>query len=54
MHVIDHGENKWYVFDFKEAATVPWMVALPNVVDALYVCHLDHTGGLHITDFEVA
>ena len=54
MRVIDHGENKWYVFNFKEAATVPWMVALPNVVNALYVCRLDHTGGLHITDFEVA
>ena len=24
------------------------------VVNALYVCRLDHTGGLHITDFEVA
>jgi hypothetical protein len=54
MHVIGNGEDEWYVFDFKEAATVPWMVALPNVVDALYVCRLDHTGGLNITDFEVA
>lgn len=54
MRVIDNGEERWYVFDFKEAATVPWMVALPNVVDALYVCRLDHTGGLQITDFEVA
>ena len=35
MCVIDHGENKWYVFDFKEAATDPWMVALPNVVNAV-------------------
>ena len=29
------GEDKWFVFDFKEAATVPWMVAVPNVIDAL-------------------
>jgi hypothetical protein len=53
MSVIGN-EEKWYVFDFKEAATVPWMVALPNAVDALYVCRMDHTGGLQITDFEVA
>jgi hypothetical protein len=54
MRVIDNGGEMWYVFDFKEVATVPWMVALPNVVDALYVCRLDHTGGLQITDFEIA
>ncbi|KAF8810949.1 hypothetical protein BYT27DRAFT_7054890, partial [Phlegmacium glaucopus] len=42
-----------YVFDFKEAATVPWKVALPNVIDAFYVCQLDHTGGLQLTDFKV-
>ena len=47
-------EEKWYVFDFKEAATVPWMVAVPNVVDTFYICQLDHTGGLQITDFKVA
>ena len=57
MHVIDCTGNKWYVFDFKEAATVPWMVALPNATDALYVCRLDwldNAGGFQITDFEVA
>jgi hypothetical protein len=54
MRVIGIGEEKMYVFDFKEAATVPWMVALRNVVDALYVCRLDHRGGLQKTDFEVA
>ena len=54
MHVVGNGEEKWYIFDFKEVATVPWMVALPNVVDALYVCCLDYTGAAQITDFEVA
>lgn len=59
MQVIEFcGENgqqeKWHVFDFKDSATVPWMVALPNVVDALYVCRLVHMGGSQITDFEVA
>ena len=54
MRVINNGEENLYVFDFKEAATVPWMLALPNVVDALYVCRMDHKGGLQITDFEVA
>jgi len=48
------GEDKWFVFDFKEAATVPWMVAVPNVMDAFYVCRLHQTGGLQLTDFEVA
>jgi hypothetical protein len=54
MHVIErpgNEEEKWYVFDFMEAATVPWKVALPNVIDALYVCRMHHTD---ITDFEVA
>jgi hypothetical protein len=54
MRLVGDGEDKWYIFDFKDAATVPWMVALPNVVDALYVCRLDQIGGLRITDFEVA
>ena len=54
MHVIGDGEKKWCVFDFKEAAMVPWMVAVPNEVDALHVCRLDHTGGSQITDIEVA
>ena len=30
------GEDKWFVFDFKEAATVPWMVAVPNAIDAFF------------------
>jgi hypothetical protein len=49
-------ENKWFVFDFKEVATVPWMVAVPNVIDALFVCRLDHPRprGSPLTDFEVA
>jgi hypothetical protein len=54
MRVIKHMAGKWYAFDFKEAATVPWMVAVPNVVDALYVCRLHQTGELPLTDFEVA
>lgn len=58
MRVIEHtgnkGQEKWHVFDFKEAATVPWMVALPNAIDALYVCRLENKGGSQITDFEVA
>jgi hypothetical protein len=49
-------EDKWFVFDFKEAATVPWMVAVPNVIDALFVCRLDRprARGSPLTDFEVA
>ena len=50
------GEDKWFVFDFKEAATVPWMVAVPNIIDALFVCRLDRprARGSPLTDFEVA
>ena len=59
MRVIEHTgnpgqEEKWFVFDFKETATVPWMVAVPNIIDAFYVCRLDRPGGSRITDFEVA
>ena len=62
MHVIERstgkiaGEDKWFVFYFKEEATVPWMVAIPNVFDALFVCWLDHprARGPLLTDFEVA
>ena len=61
MRVIERTDNpgqedKWFVFDFKEAATVPWMVAIPNVIDAFFVCRLDcpHLRGSPLTDFEVA
>ena len=49
-------EDKWFIFDFKEAATVPWMVAVPNVIDALFVCRLDRPRprGSPLTDFKVA
>ena len=50
MRVIEHtgnlgGEDKWFVFDFKDAATVPWMVVIPNCPRAR---------GSPFTDFEVA
>jgi len=61
MRVIERTDNpgqedKWFVFDFKEAATVPWMVAIPNVIDAFFVCRLDcpRLRGSPLTDFEVA
>ena len=60
MRVIKHtgnldGEDKWFVFDFKDAAMVFWMVAVFNVIDALFVCRLDrpHTRGSPLTDFKV-
>ena len=49
-------EEKWFIFDFKEEATVPWLVAVPNVIDAFFVCRLDRPrprGSPH-TDLEVA
>ena len=61
MRLIERTDNpgqdeKWFVFDFKEAATVPWMVAVPNIIDAFFVCRLDHPRprGSPLTDFEVA
>jgi hypothetical protein len=49
----DLGE-RWYIFDFEKEAMVPWMVAVPNVIDAFFVCQLDYAGGSNITDFEIA
>ena len=61
MRVIERTDNpgqdeKWFVFNFKEVATVPWMVAVTNVIDAFFVCRLDHPHprGSPLTDFEVA
>ena len=58
MRVIERTGNpgeeaKWFVLDFKEAATVPWMVAVPNVI---CVCRLDRSRprGSPLTDFKVA
>ena len=50
------GQDKWFVFDFKEEATVPWMVAVHNVNDAFFVCRFDRPRprGSPRTDFEVA
>jgi hypothetical protein len=46
--------EKWYVFDFKDRARVPWMIALRHVANALYVCRLDRPGQKPLLDFEVA
>ena len=61
MCVIEHTgnlgeEDKWFIFDFKDAAAVPWMVAVPNVIHALFVCQLDRPRAREspLTDFEVA
>ena len=54
MHAVECGNVRWYVFDYKEAATMPWMVAVPRVIDAFYICRLDPTGASDLTDFEVA
>ena len=59
MRVIERFDDKnrsekWYVFDFKDRASVPWMIALRHVVNALYVCRLDRPGQKPLLDFEVA
>ena len=61
MCVIERTDNpgqdeEWFVFDFKEVATVPWMVAVTNVIDAFFVCWLGHPHprGSPLTNFEVA
>jgi hypothetical protein len=59
MRVVNHLDEKnrsidWYIFDFKEQSTVPWMIAVRHVVDALYICRLDYPGGKPHMDFEVA
>ena len=46
--------ERWHIFDFKESATVPWKIAVRNVVDALYICRLDRPGARPYLDFEVA
>jgi hypothetical protein len=59
MHVIKRLDEKdrlekWYLFDFKERATAPWMIALRHVNNAMYVCRLDRPGAKPFMDFEVA
>jgi hypothetical protein len=34
----DDRRERWFIFDFKDSATVPWMIALRHVNNALYVC----------------
>ena len=46
--------EKWYVFDFKDRASVPWMIAVRHVANALYICRLDRPGQKPLLDFEVA
>ena len=33
---------------------MPWMVAVPNVIDVFYICWLDCMGRAQLTDFEIA
>jgi hypothetical protein len=32
---------KLYQFDFKKAVTVPWIITVPDPMNALFLCHLD-------------
>jgi hypothetical protein len=55
----EHDEDearieRWHIFDFKESVTVPWKIAVRNVIDALYICRLDLPGVTSYSDFEVA
>ena len=59
MRVLKHLDDKnrpknWFIFDFGEQATMPWRIAVPHVIDALYICRLDHPGDSPLMDFEVA
>ena len=47
-------KERWFVFDFKDSARVPWKIAVRHVDNALYVCRLDRPGGKPFLDFEVA
>jgi hypothetical protein len=59
MRVIERMDEKnrterWFIFDFKDSARVPWKIALRHVNNALFVCRLDRPGGRPYLDFEVA
>jgi hypothetical protein len=59
MRVIERFDEKdrkerWFMFDFKDSARVPWKIAVRHVNNALFVCRLDRPGGIPLLDFEVA
>jgi hypothetical protein len=35
------AECKLFLFDFKESASVLWIIAVPNATNTLYLCQLD-------------
>jgi hypothetical protein len=44
------GDRDLFYFDFQQAATVAWKLAVNNVADALLICRLDH----RFSDYEIA
>ena len=59
MRVLQHFDDNnrprnWFLFDFMDQATMPWRIAVSNVIDALFICRLDIPGRGPLVDFEVA
>src|SRR5271155_3484468 len=51
---VDDGDDSdnvqtLFLFNFKQAASVPWMIAVPNAANTLYVCWLSPS----LTDYEI-
>jgi hypothetical protein len=44
------GKHCLYLFDFKQAASMPWIIAVHDPTDALFLCRLDPS----LTDYELA
>lgn len=38
IRIMLEGEKQWYMFDFGEAATVPWHLAVPTAALAMTIC----------------
>ena len=47
---IEGKRRKLYLFDFQQAASAPWIIAVPDPTNALFLCRLDAS----LTDYDLA
>ena len=50
MHILNMGDHKFFLFNFKQAASVPWIIGVSNPTIVLFLCHLHAS----LTDYDLA
>lgn len=50
VHILNMGDRKFFLFDFKQAASVPWIIGVSDPTVVLFLCRLHAS----LTDYDLA